>query len=136
MPAFEPRQRVPAGAAKHLSIWRSKRLDSQAAAPQVHGRSGKTGGGQPRIYVVGVKRDEGASKVLDPVPTAIRNLKDQEDSIWPQHASNFRKGAVLQLFGMQVMQHQDGNRRRKDSVREREACDVAANDAAIGTVYP
>src|SRR6266446_5859981 len=66
----------------------------------------------------------------------ILNLKREEHSAGFKYAPNFRKCAILQFGGRQIIKKENRDGRRKCAIRERKRRRIALNHHSVRTVTP
>jgi len=109
----------------------AKRSNSKAASPEISRHPRKACRFQPRGHRRRVYRHERAPNVSNPVQPPILNLKREENTAKPKHATNFRKYMILQFVRTQMMKHQNGDSRRKRVVRKRQCRGIPLDRSRI-----
>src|SRR5256714_6470133 len=101
---------------------------AKSALFNINVRVGKSGSREPRSDGRRLQRYKRATPMAEALEPPVGNVKGQEIPAGLQHASNFCEGAILQLGGLQVMQHQDRDDRGKSLIGERKHRGITLHD--------
>lgn len=112
-------------------LFRAECLNAEASAAGIYGHLGEPCGRQAVSHSPWIKRHKGASDVSDAVKPAIRDVESKKNAAGTKHTKNLSECAVLQFPRFQVMEHENGDRRRKRSADKRQRRGIPLNRPSI-----
>jgi hypothetical protein len=110
---------------------RANTAKSEKAGPEINISPGKTRSGELISNRRGINRNKGAAPVNGPLEPTVRYFHREENSTRPQYAEDLPKRPLLLLAGAQMVQDQNGDRRRKTFRRKGQSRSIALQNATI-----